>query len=305
MRMGGVSEGGRNFFRKKFLPPSEETFIIILMWMKKSLGQNLLTDRNYQQKIVKEMNIGPADLIIEIGPGLGAMTEHFLPLCLHYTAVEIDDRFAAALQSRFGADAKFELVHQNFLKIDLAALANDLRGRFPETKSLIVFGNIPYNITTPIITKLIAERVWDDAFMTVQNEYADRLVAPPGSKTYGSITLFVSYHLAVKKLFKIPSGVFHPIPKVDSAFLFLTPLAAPAVAVPDPELLFKIIRTAFSQRRKMLGNTLKKLEFENMPGQKLFKTVAECGINLKLRPEQLSLADFATITKAIHKAVRT
>jgi 16S rRNA (adenine1518-N6/adenine1519-N6)-dimethyltransferase len=275
------------------------------MWMKKSLGQNLLTDRNYQLKIVKAMNVGPCDLMIEIGPGLGAMTDHFLPSCLHYAAVEIDDRFAEALQSKFGDNARFELVHKNFLKIDLAVLANDLRSRFPESKSLIVFGNIPYNITTPIITTLIEQRVWDDAFLTVQNEYADRLVAPPGSKTYGSITLFVNYHLAIKKLFKIPSGVFHPIPKVDSAFLYLTPLAVPAVEVPDEELLFKIIRTAFSQRRKMLGNTLKNLQVEDVSDQKLFKSIEGCGINLKLRPEQLSISDFAKITKAIYKAVRT
>ena len=288
----------------KLFEDTVETPIIPPMWMKKSLGQNLLTDRNYQLKIVKAMNIGPTDVIIEIGPGLGAMTEHFLPRCLHYAAVELDDRFAEALQNKFGDDPKFELVHKDFLKIDLAALANDLRRRFPKTKSLIIFGNIPYNITTPIITKLIDERAWDGAFLTVQSEYADRLVAPPGSKTYGSITLFVSYHLALEKLFKIPSGVFHPVPKVDSAFLFLTPLAAPAVEVPDEELLFKIIRTAFSQRRKMLANTLKNLEIENLPARKLFKTLEGCGINLKLRPEQLSLSDFAEITKAIDKSVR-
>jgi len=266
------------------------------------LGQNLLTDRNYQKKIVAAMNIDPADVIIEIGPGLGAMTGHFLPRCLHYVGVELDDRFAEALRNKFGGETGFELLHTDFLQVDLAGLSNELRSRFPETKSLIVFGNIPYGITTPIITRLIENPVWDDAFLTMQLEYADRLTASPGSKVYAAITLFANYRLAMKKLFKIPSGVFHPKPAVDSALVYLTPLPAPAVEAPDEELLFKIIRTAFSQRRKMLGNSLKKLEPAGLSDEKLFNALSRCDINMKLRPEQLSLSDFAEIATAIHEA---
>jgi len=274
------------------------------MRLKKRLGQNLLLDKNIHRKLLAAMKIEHEDIVIEIGPGLGAVTESILAQSCHCVGIEIDERFCGELNRKFGHNPNFELINGDFLKVDLDALIADLRRRLPDAKSVVVFGNLPYYITTPIITRLIEQRTWDRAFLTVQLEVAERLIACPGSKVYGAITLFINYYLSVKKLFKIPATVFLPRPRVDSAFLHLTPLPAPAVQVPDEELLFNIIRTAFSKRRKMLSNSLQYLRVSGLTGQKLFETIAECGINMSSRPEQLSLDDFAVLTNAVYRAMR-
>lgn len=275
------------------------------MYLKKRLGQNLLIDKNILRKIISAMNLESGDIFIEIGPGLGAITESLLTQCRHYVGIEIDNRFCEQLEEKFGTDPKFELINSDFLKVDLGVLIGELRQRFPDVKNIIIFGNLPYYITTPIIVRLIEHRQWDKAFLTVQLEVAQRLIAEPGSKIYGSITLFLNYHLDAKKLFKIPAGAFLPRPKVDSAFLSFAPLVVPPVEVPDEQLLFKIIRTAFSKRRKTLRNSLKYLELDIPVDQKLFETLSECGINLGLRPERLSIEDFAEMTRAVHRAIHT
>ncbi len=178
------------------------------MRLKKRLGQNLLVDKNIHRKMLSAMKLEADDAVIEIGPGLGAVTEEIFPQCRRYVGIEIDERFCGELKSRFGDDPKFELINNDFLKVDLPGLMEDLRRRFPDIKSIVIFGNLPYYITTPIITRLIEHRRWDAAFLTVQLEVADRLTARPGSKIYGSITLFVNYHLAVKNVVTRPFRYF-------------------------------------------------------------------------------------------------
>jgi 16S rRNA (adenine1518-N6/adenine1519-N6)-dimethyltransferase len=244
---------------------------------KKSLGQNFLTDKNITQKIIQACELSQEDFILEIGPGQGILTKELVKVAKNVFAVEKDEKLAQALAFNLKDYKNLKVIRGDILKYKI------------ETKATKVIGNIPYYITTPIIEHLLNQKgKIDTIFVTIQKEVAQRLTAKPGSKIYGSLSIFVQYHTIPEIKFFISRGCFKPQPKVDSAFVGLKMRQAPAVRVEDEELFFKIVRTSFSQRRKMISNTLKNFVSA--------EEILQLGIASSKRPEELSLEDFAKLT---------
>ncbi|MBM3250169.1 MAG: ribosomal RNA small subunit methyltransferase A [Candidatus Omnitrophica bacterium] len=259
---------------------------------KKSLGQNFLADKNIRNKIISACDFKDTDTVIEIGAGRGELTSLIAPRVKLAYALEIDPRLGPCLEEISEKNANLRIIGEDALKADLTGILSKVRGKIK------VVGNIPYCISTPIIEKLIGvrEKV-GGAFITVQKEFAQRIASLPGSKDYGALSCFVQYYTEPKILFFISRGCFWPVPKVDSAFLKLRFREKPAVYVGDPELLFKVIRASFNQRRKTLRSSLKKV----IAAQKLEAFLRYYRIRSDIRPEQLSLQDFASLINYLKK----
>ena len=247
-----------------------------------------------QRKIIKACNLTKQDIVLEIGAGLGNFSAQIAPCVKKLYALEIDERLYPYLEQSLIKQDNCQVVKCDILKFNLSKFLKDNLIK----QKIKVIGNIPYYISSPIIEKLINYR--DDisvAFMTVQKEFARRVVAGPGSKEYGSFSCFVQYYTLAKILFEIKPGCFNPSPKVDSCFLSLEFRDQPAVKTEDEEFLFKLIRTAFGQRRKTLRNSL-----DGVIGQvELEKFLDEAGIDKNIRPEALALEQFAQLAKKIQK----
>jgi 16S rRNA (adenine1518-N6/adenine1519-N6)-dimethyltransferase len=253
---------------------------------RKRFGQNFLTDTSIIEKIVKAISAKQSDKIIEIGPGQGALTELLLTSDAELHAIEIDRDLAAFLREKYANISHFHLHEEDVLKVDFSSLLS------AEQPARII-GNLPYNISTPLIFHLLKylAGVKDMLFM-LQLEVVERMAAVPGSKSYGRLSIMVQYYCQVEKLFNVPSSAFSPAPKVESAIVKLTPLKQTANELESPEQLTNLLRQAFAQRRKTLRNNLSSLisaeELENL------------GINPGLRPENLSLDDYVKICKHLH-----
>jgi 16S rRNA (adenine1518-N6/adenine1519-N6)-dimethyltransferase len=244
----------------------------------KSLGQNFLVDGRVQQKIVDACFLKPEDTVIEIGPGQAAITSRILPLVKKLIVVEKDKQLASLLEEKFQGST-MEVVTGDFLKWEMTNLP----------KNSVIVGNIPYYISTPIIERIIDHKEQIRcAFLTVQWEFGQRLAAKAGSKDYGSLSCFVQYFADVKVLFKISPGSFDPRPKVDSCLISLTFKSQPEVAAKNEQQLFKMIQTAFMQRRKTIVNALGKFAKE----ADLLASLEKLGINPKARPENLTLLNY-------------
>jgi 16S rRNA (adenine1518-N6/adenine1519-N6)-dimethyltransferase len=258
----------------------------------KSLGQNFLVDQNISRKIVSALELRPTDTVFEIGAGQGELSNLIAPKVGKLYALEIDRRLYPLLIERFKIYSNVIIINQDILKCDLVNFFNEhkIKGKIK------VFGNIPYYISSPIIEQLIKYReVIKEAFITVQKEFAKRIVADPGTKEYGSFSCFLRYYTIPKIIFQINRGCFYPSPKVDSCLLHIEFREKPAVYVKNEELLFKIIRSAFNQRRKTLRNSLKgKIASERLEGFLL-----KNNLNLNIRPEKLSLAEFADLANEL------
>jgi 16S rRNA (adenine1518-N6/adenine1519-N6)-dimethyltransferase len=256
---------------------------------KKSLGQNFLKDPHYLRKIAEAARVGPEDLVLEIGPGLGHMTRMLLERAKKVLAIEIDDRLIPHLQQEFSAANNFELLHADALEYDYASL----KGKWK------VVANLPYYISTPIIQKLIAHRAqFSTLTLMLQKEVAERIAAPPGGKEYGFLSVLVQYHAIPRLEFKVPPGAFTPQPEVDSVVLTLTMRDAPAVVVKDEEFFIRVIKAAFSQRRKTLRNALKQLD----KGPEVMDAVLkETGIDLGRRAETLSVEEYGKLAEFLKK----
>ncbi|MGQ0813694.1 MAG: 16S rRNA (adenine(1518)-N(6)/adenine(1519)-N(6))-dimethyltransferase RsmA [Gemmatimonadota bacterium] len=252
---------------------------------KKSLGQNFLVDPNYQRKIVAALDPQPADRVIEIGPGTGALTDHIVGRVAHFTAIELDDQLAASLQQRYGTRADFELIHRDVLAVDLGDVAN--------TK---VVGNIPYNITSPLIFKLLARAARPrQLVLMVQKEVADRIVAPAGHSDYGALTVGVQSVANVERLFVVPRGAFRPVPNVDSAVVRIMPHQPPTLSATEEVDLRALTRAAFSWRRKQLQNILRNADGFGLGPEQIQRIGERTGLRMTDRPEQLTPADFITL----------
>lgn len=248
---------------------------------RKGLGQNFLIDKNVQEKIISACNVRKTDMVLEIGPGRGAITGLLLDKARKVMAIEIDRKLCEALAEKFFRNKNFELHNQDILKVDLS-----------KYRRLKVIANIPYYISTPIIAHLFQFRKQIEAiYLTLQKELAWRLTASPGNKDYGAFSCFVQFYSKPSILFPIKRGSFWPRPKVDSAFVKLEILPQPAVKVQDEALFFKIIRLAFNQRRKLLKNSLARI----FPEADILAGLKELGLNQNVRAEDLSLSDFAAI----------
>ncbi|MFC1805271.1 16S rRNA (adenine(1518)-N(6)/adenine(1519)-N(6))-dimethyltransferase RsmA [Candidatus Omnitrophota bacterium] len=257
---------------------------------KKRLGQNFLIDANIRSKIVDACGLKKSDTVLEIGAGRGELTCALAERVACVYAVELDHRLHADFQSRFNKQKNVNLIRHDILELDL------LRMLGAGKKKIKVIGNIPYYITTAIITHLLEFReMIDTIFISVQKEFAERITASSGSKVYGSFSCFINYYFLPQILFHIKKSSFRPAPKVDSSFLSLKVRKEPAVKCSNPQLLFKIIRTAFNQRRKTLRNSLK----EAIPKEKLEGFMQEYGIDPNTRPERLSLQDFSRLTDSL------
>ena len=283
----------------KLYSPSEINEIRTIFGFRnsKSLGQNFLTDKNIIDRIIEGSEIGPEDLVIEIGPGIGVITREAAAAAKKVVAVEIDEDLLPVLQYTLGDLNNVEVVNQDILKTDLKALikAQDFAGK------VRVIGNLPYYITTPIIMKLLEEDI-DCETITVmmQKEVADRLKAAPGKKECGAISLMVQYFADVKEIAKVPRTVFIPQPKVDSTVLRLDVRKEKPVAVEDEEYFFKVIKAGFAQRRKTVANSLSVLG--DVTRAEILEALEKAGIEPVRRGETLSLEEYAKLTEALmHK----
>lgn len=248
---------------------------------RKRFGQNFLHDQQVIARIIRAITPKEGQTLIEIGPGQGAITEPLLNATGQLTAIEIDRDLAAQLRERLGHHAGFRLIESDVLKIDFATLDGGTGG-------LRILGNLPYNISTPLLFHLLRyhERIIDMVFM-LQLEVVNRMAAQPGEEDYGRLSVMMQYHCKVEKLFKVPPGAFVPQPKVDSAIVRLTPWHPLPHPARNVETFAKVVRTAFNQRRKTIRNTLKTLfSAEQM---------ALLELDLTLRPENLGLADYVRI----------
>ena len=259
---------------------------------KKSLGQNFLVDANIQRKIVAALDPQPEDTVVEIGPGLGALTHHLVDRVQRLIVVELDDRLADRLQNELGGRTNFELIHSDALEVDFTQL------NLPAGYKAI--GNIPYNITTPLIFKLL-ERAARPALIVlmVQKEVAIRVTAPPGDKDYGALSVGVQTIANAERLFTVSRGAFKPVPGVDSAILRLVPIQPEPLAEAEERDLRALTRTTFSQRRKQLQKILRTAGNYEVAADALAGIETDTGIRLTDRPENLSPQQFIALAKAL------
>jgi 16S rRNA (adenine1518-N6/adenine1519-N6)-dimethyltransferase len=256
----------------------------------KRFGQNFLVREDIAERIVEQAHLREDDVALEIGPGAGALTLRIARRVREVVAVEKDQGLAALLREEFEALPRVHIVEGDFLEFDLAACA-----RAHGVAKLAVVGNIPYNITTPILEHLFAQRASvRSAVLLVQREYAERLAAAPATPAYGSLTLFARYHALLEPLFTLKPGAFWPRPDVDSMLVRVLPREQPPVDAPEG-LLFRIIRGAFQQRRKQLGNTLQ--DSLGLPRDAVERLARHAGIALARRGETLTLEEFARLAR--------
>ncbi|MDD4953339.1 MAG: 16S rRNA (adenine(1518)-N(6)/adenine(1519)-N(6))-dimethyltransferase RsmA [Candidatus Omnitrophica bacterium] len=255
---------------------------------KKSLGQNFLIDKNIRTKIIDSLSLDGKDAVLEIGAGRGEITVLIAEKAGQVYALEIDSSLCPILKDNLKAFLNIEVINKDILKLDLK--------RYFAGKRIRVVGNIPYYISSPILEHLIEHRaVIQDIFITVQKEFARRVVSPPGGKEYGAFSCFVQYYLEPEIVFDIKKNSFSPVPKVDSSLLKLVVRPHPAVNPKDEKLFFKLIRAAFGQRRKTLRNSLSEL----IPADRLNDFFKAQKIDPNTRPEKLSLLDFANLSNIV------
>ncbi len=251
---------------------------------RKRFGQNFLHDQNIIRRIANAVAAQPGQQILEIGPGQGALTEFLLQSNAMINAVELDRDPAASLRQHFVTNSCFTLVEGDALKFDLRSLQ-------PQAASLRVVGNLPYNISTPLLFHLLSQREFiRDMHFMLQKEVVDRMAAEPGNKDYGRLSVMAQYYCQITPLFDVPPGAFFPPPKVMSAIVRLQPRPHPSVAK-NPETLARVVNLAFQQRRKTLRNTLKSAITEI--------TIRAAGINPDARAETLSVTDFVNLANTL------
>lgn len=254
---------------------------------KKSLGQNFLIDPNIARKIVEIPAFGPYDTVLEIGAGRGALTERIAGKVRELVALELDRRLCEDLAERLRGIPGVSILNRDILKFDLQAF-------FRRTQNVKVIGNIPYCITTPIIEHLfVHRRVIEAAWLTVQKEFARRMTAAPGSKEYGSLSIFTRYYSETRILFAIKNTCFYPAPKVDSCFVHMRMRRELPLCEEEEKLFFGVVRKAFGQRRKTLRNSLLGV----FPREKLETFFRRYSIDPRTRPEDLAVADLIHLIK--------
>jgi 16S rRNA (adenine1518-N6/adenine1519-N6)-dimethyltransferase len=258
--------------------------------VKKAMGQNFLVSRSKRDKIAELCGIKIYETILEIGPGLGALTEAIQPFCRKLIVVEKDRGISSLLTGFLKHSSSLEIVNSDILKYHIPDLDNRLK----------VIGNLPYYITSPVIFHLISQKDRiDSIFITVQKEVADRIAAAPGSKDYGILSLSVSYHCQADILLGIDKTCFFPQPKVSSSFIRLIIRKKPLVRVKDEEYLFSIIKAGFNQRRKTLLNALSNSKKLCLDKNVLTDTFNRLGLDRRVRAEELSLNEFALLSDSL------
>ena len=272
---------------------------------KKSLGQNFLIDAQVSRRIVDSVSPQPSDLIIEIGPGTGALTRRLVESSGYVVAVEIDARLIEGLRHAITAD-NFSVVEADALQVnwhDLIRTASEscrtVNSRADGPRIRVV-ANLPYYISTPIIERLIKLRhLISDMTLMLQNEVVERIASAPGSRDYGYLSVLVQYHAVATKLFEVPPSAFKPAPKVQSAIVRLAVRARPAIDVEDEAKFFALVRALFAQRRKTIFNNLKAAAASLGFAGKVDMALKAAGIDLQRRAETLTLAEFAALYRSL------
>ncbi len=259
----------------------------------KKFGQNFLIDTHVLDKIIEKANISKEDFVLEIGPGIGTMTQYLCEEAGEVAAVEIDSNLIPILKDTLSEYSNIEIIHGDILKVDIGALAREKN----QGKPIKVVANLPYYITTPIIMGLFESHVPIDSItVMVQKEVAERMQASPGTKDYGALTLAVGYYAKPEIVANVPPNCFMPRPKVGSAVIRLKRHEHPIVQVEDEKLMFDLIRASFNQRRKTLVNGL-----NNAPGiflgkEKIQECLKELSVSETIRGEALTLEQFARLS---------
>ncbi len=262
----------------------------------KNLGQNFLIDDEAVAGIVEAANVSKDDLIIEIGPGLGTLTKELLDRAGKVICIELDKRMIEILNDRFSMYDNFKVLNDDVLKVNLKELIEK-----EKVKTTKIVANLPYYITTPIIMKLLEERLDIETItVMIQKEVADRLVTKPGTGDTGAITYTIHYYTEPKRVIEVPNTAFIPVPKVNSTVINLNILKKPRVTVKDEAKLFEVIKTAFMQKRKTLVNALANSSKFGTKEQ-IEKILQTLEIDNKIRPEKLTLEEFTQIAEAINK----
>lgn len=264
----------------------------------KGLGQNFLTDPSVPAAMVRGSGIGPADLVIEIGPGIGVLTSAAAEAAGRVAAIEIDQRLLPILEETLAEYDNIEVICGDVLKTDLKELIRQQQRDHDLTGSVHIIGNLPYYITTPILMKLLEEDLPVQTItVMMQKEVADRIEAGPGSKAYGAISVAVQYYCNVRRIVDVPREVFMPSPKVDSAVLLLELRDAKAAKVADEARFFDCIKAGFGQRRKTLSNALSGAG--NLPKDLVREVLAAAEIDESRRAETLTIEEFARIANEL------
>ena len=255
-------------------------------------GQNFLIDTHVLDKIIAAAEIGPDDFVLEIGPGIGTMTQYLAESAREVVAVEIDKNLIPILEDTLSAYDNVTVINDDILKVDIQKLAEGKNGGKP----IKVVANLPYYITTPIIMGLFESEVpLSSITVMVQKEVADRMQTGPGSKDYGALSLAVQYYAEPYIVANVPPNCFMPRPAVGSAVIRLTRYEKKPVEVKDPAFMFKLIRASFNQRRKTLQNGLHNSSELQLPKEKVVQALEEMGLPAAVRGEKLDLAQFARL----------
>ena len=265
----------------------------------KSLGQNFLINDEAVDDIVSSSKICSDDLVIEIGPGLGTLTKELLEKAAKVIAIELDTRMIKILNDRFSLYNNFEIINEDVLKVDLEKLISDQKNNLPQIKNVKIVANLPYYKTTPIIMKLLEDRLSIDTItVMIQKEVADRIVSVPGSKLSGAITYTVNYYAEPESIRLVGRECFIPQPNVDSEVIKLNVRKEPVIKVKNQDLFFSIIKCSFMQRRKTLINALVNGNIiENKETAK--KILNELKLNENIRGEVLSIEEFGRLSDYI------
>lgn len=265
----------------------------------KKIGQNFLIDSNILESIVSAADITKDDFVLEIGPGIGTMTQYLCEAARQVVAVEIDKMLIPILKDTLSEYDNVEVINQDVLKLDIKALAQEKNNGKP----IKVVANLPYYITTPIIMGLFESKVPIESItIMVQKEVADRMQTGPGSKDYGALSLAVQYYADAKVQLNVSASCFMPRPNVDSAVIKLTAHEKPVVDV-DEALMFKVIRASFNQRRKTLVNGLKNSSELDYTKEEIVQAIKAIGKEENIRGEKLTLEEFAALSNSL-KVVR-
>ena len=265
----------------------------------KKFGQNFLIDGHVLDKIIAGAGVTKDDMVLEIGPGIGTMTQYLAEAAGKVVAVEIDRNLLPILQETLADYDNVKVIHADVLSLDLEKLVQEENGGRP----IKVVANLPYYITTPIIMALFEQHVpLATVTVMVQKEVAARMKSGPGSKDYGALSLAVQYYAEPYIVANVPCNCFMPRPNVDSAVIRLTRYEEPPVQVKDEKMLFKIIRASFNQRRKTLQNGLNNSSELNFTKDQIAAAIAEAGFSPSVRGEALTLEQFAKLTDILLKA---
>ena len=262
----------------------------------KKFGQNFLIDTHVLDKIIRESGVNKDDMVIEIGPGIGTMTQYLCENAREVVAIEIDKNLIPILEDTLSAYDNVTVINEDVLKVDIKKLAEEKNGGRP----VKVVANLPYYITTPIIMGLFESHVPIDSItIMVQKEVADRMQEDPGSKEYGALSLAVQYYAKPEIVANVPPNCFMPRPNVGSAVIRLTCHETPPVEVENEEFMFRLIRASFNQRRKTLVNGLTNASFLSVTKEQVIEALEKMNLSPTIRGEALSLEQFALLSNLL------